>query len=94
MEQKLDMILQRLEKIEENQTKLIERLESIEDWQDTNAQMEDEWRQSIDTDFAMISAEHDLLMQGLADISPTIKNMLDTTPQPTKKIIGRVVKRS
>ena len=94
MEQMLKEILQRLEKIEENQAKLIERLESIEDWQDTNAQMEDDWRQSIDTDFAMISAEHDLLMQGLADISPTMKIMLDTSPRPVKTVVGRVIKQN
>ena len=93
MEQMLKEILQRLERIETNQLKIFERLENIEDWQDTNAQMEDEWRQSIDTDFAMISAEHDLLMQGLADVSPTMKNMIDTPARSSKKIVGKVAKR-
>lgn len=93
MEEALRELLQRLDRIEQNQQKLIERLESIEDWQDTNARMEEEWRQSVGTDFAMISAEHDLLMQGLADISPTIKNMLDTSFQPAKKVIGKIAKR-
>ncbi len=93
MEQSLKEILQRLERIEQTQQKLVERLESIEDWQDTNARMEEEWRQSVGTDFAMISAEHDLLMQGLADISPTIKNMLDTRFSPAKRVIGKIVKK-
>lgn len=93
MEQKLDIILQRLEKIEENQTKIIERLKNIEDWQDTSNKMKIEWRNSIDTDFAMISTEHELLMQGLADISPTIKEMLNTAPRSTKRVVGKIVKR-
>lgn len=92
MEQMLKDILQRLEKIEQNQKKLLDRLENIEDWQDTNAQMEDEWRKSLDTDFAMMSAEHDLLMQGLADVSPTVKNMLIKSSPHPKRVIGKIVK--
>ena len=46
--------------------------------------MEDEWRKSVDTDFAMISAEHDLIMHALADVSPTMQAMLDNSNTCTK----------
>lgn len=93
MEEMLKAIIERLDKIEENQAKLFEKLENIEDWEDTNAQMEDEWRKSVDTDFAMISAEHDIIMHALADVSPTMQAMLDTSNE-CPKIKARAVKCS
>lgn len=76
MEQILQEILERLDKIEKLQEQSILKMESIEDWQDTNARIEDQWRESIKNNFFMIDTEQQILMQGLADISPAMAQVL------------------
>ena len=73
MDESLKVIIERLDKILENQQLILKQLESIEDWQDTNAQIDEELKKSMENEFAMMAAEHKILMGDALNLNKTVK---------------------